>query len=799
MLKMTDHAHRYSLLLAIAIASATVSAPGFAQQQVNGQGAASVAPGPANTNIGGLEEIVVTANRREQDASKVGVSIAAVSGDDLEKMELVTATDIVAHIPNVENMAYFGPGVDANFSIRGVSQNDYNNAGESMIAGYVDDVYLIPTGAMAFSLFDMKRVEVLRGPQGTLFGRNSTAGAIQFVSNKPTDDFGASVSGEYGSYSTRKFNGVLNAPLIDQVLDVRLAAHYENNNGWMNNPSGLTRPGGQFLDDGVRLQLLYRPNSDVTDLVKLSWDHASGLTNGEMHAAATGWPSVAANAASGNNILIPLSQNFYGTCGGCDPYGQPTLGFVDNVNVPPTLKDAHSYIVSNVVSMVTGKTTISSITAYNGYFKDMIQDCDGTPLPICQTHYRDPYAQYSQEFRAYIDNGDLRTTFGVYYLHAKVSGVLAYEAFGNEQLVPGHTGLMVMGEDKQTSWGSAVFGNVEKDFADNKWTFIGGVRLAVDSKHINQDAGYYLDCPSDPGFAGFQSGYPIVPYCGNIAFGTFNDKTANGANKFTSWTWSGKLELDYKPNDDTLIYASESHGSKAGAFNNQLPTIGLFPQMGGSNADFYVRPESLFATELGLKQKYLDHRVQLAASVFYYDYVSYQNQAWLNEGSIISNFKAQDYGGELDLSVIPFTGWSVNVNGGVAIADVFNLRNAYGAIGTHPMSIDPHWNAGATVRYETTVFGHGVIGFQGDVHGRAGFYGESSTFNDSYVPGNVRGNLRMDYTAPGGNYVVEAYVNNIANSQDIATVFDLGNNFGLRFANAMPPRWFGVGLTYKLH
>jgi outer membrane receptor protein involved in Fe transport len=644
----------------------------------------------------------------------------------------------------------------------------------------------------------MERVEVLRGPQGTLFGRNSTAGAIQFISNKPSDVFYASLGGEYGSYNTRKGDAVLNVPLIDQVLDLRIAAHYQDNGPWMRNPSGLTPDGGQVLDNGLRVMALFHVSNNITDLLKVSVDHAWGHTYGEMHSAATGWPSVAANPTH-DNILIGPTTNFYGTCNGCDPYGQPTLGFVDNVNVPPTLKKALSLTYSNELTAVVGNTTITSVTGYNSYHKDFTQDCDGTPLPICETHYKDAYSQFSQEVRAYIDGGDLRSTFGAYYLHARVQGVLAFGVYLNQTIIPGHTGLMVMGEDAQTSWGSAVFGNIEKDFG-HQWTLTGGVRVAVDSKHINQDLGYYLDCPNDRGFAGFQTNdNPIVPYCGNIAFGTFNDQTAGGHNKFKSWTWTGKLEMDYKPNENTLVYASESHGAKAGAYNNQLPSIGLFPQTGGDNSLFYVKPESVYASELGLKESFLDGRIRLSTAVFYYDYRSYQNQGWLDKGAIIANYKASDYGAEMDFSVIPYPGWTVKLNAGYANANVYKLGNAYGDIGTHPVSIDPHWNGGAAVRYETEALGGGRLGLQADVHARSFFYGESSTFKDTIVPASVRANARIDYTSQNDKYVVGFYVNNLANSQDIATVFDLANLFGSRFAVPMLPRWFGAQLTYKFH
>ncbi|MGH9562600.1 MAG: TonB-dependent receptor, partial [Terracidiphilus sp.] len=494
--------------------------------------------------------------------------------------------------------AIFGPGVAPNLAIRGVGMNDYNAASESPIAGYIDDVYVVYGGAYSFPLFDMDRVEVLRGPQGTLFGRNSTAGAIQFISEQPKQQFEASVGGEYGSYDTRKGDAMVNLPLVPGQLAARVAVHYQDNDGWLGNPSGLTGPGGQLITQDGRVMLLWTPTDTVKDVFKFSYDHASGDNYSMLHAAAT-------NTQASNNRLIYPGENFYGTCAQCDSFGNPTVGWANNVSNSPKIVNANSTMVSNELNWRTAdKTTLTFITAYNRTYNEYEQDCDGTPMELCATHYINTETQFSQEIRAFIDAGDWRTTLGVYALNQHVSAYLPIAFDIPLTFVPGNEGLMVGSHDTQDADGYAVFGNVEKDLAP-QWTLTAGLRGAVDQKHIQESIGDYLDCPGDRGFAGFLNPGAIInatiPTCGNVGFGSFDDRNAQGHNKFTSYTWSGKLELDFKPDDKTLTYVSISHGSKAAAFSTGNVALTLFPQNGGSLTDLYVKPESVYAYEIGAK------------------------------------------------------------------------------------------------------------------------------------------------------------------------------------------------------
>jgi iron complex outermembrane receptor protein len=210
----------------------------------------------------GIEEIVVTAQRREERLQDVGIAVTALGPDQLAELNINVATDITRVVPSLKMNAYSSSQVV--FNIRGVSQNDYGDQQEPPVAVYQDDSYSSSINLASFPVFDLARVEVLRGPQGTLFGRNATGGAIQFVSNRPTDTFEGYVTGTYGSYNQFILEGAVSGPLADN-LQGRIAAISNQDDGYMESViPGIDDRGGND-HYALRGQLAWQP-SDATDL-----------------------------------------------------------------------------------------------------------------------------------------------------------------------------------------------------------------------------------------------------------------------------------------------------------------------------------------------------------------------------------------------------------------------------------------------------------------------------------------------------------------------------------------------------
>src|SRR3984885_9242455 len=187
--------------------------------------ATSISVHAQTSSSGTLEEIVVTAQKREQNSQDIGISLSAITGNDLNSVGAAAATDITKSMPAVVLTQPNGPS-SFSLAIRGVTQNDFADHQESPAAIYVDDVYVSQMAGLAFSLFDIDRVEVLRGPQGTLFGRNATGGLANFVTNRPTDELGGYVNTTFGQRNLLRVEGAVNVPLSDSV-DSRLS--FESN------------------------------------------------------------------------------------------------------------------------------------------------------------------------------------------------------------------------------------------------------------------------------------------------------------------------------------------------------------------------------------------------------------------------------------------------------------------------------------------------------------------------------------------------------------------------------------------
>ncbi len=762
------------VLMATAATILTVGIAAQAQAQ-------SPAPAPEKENVG-LEEIIVTATKREQNLSDVGVSVTSIGGESLARAGITDSLGITASVPNLVNASIFGPGTNTNFSIRGVAQNDFNDGTESPIATYVDDVYLVPTGAGSFPLYDMQRVEVLRGPQGTLFGRNSTGGLIHFITAKPTNEFFASASASYGSYNERVFSGVLNVPISDQV-DLRISSRYQNNDGYIKHLTGNQPKGGQFETFSIRGQLLLKPSSTFTSLFKVSYEKANGETSRVFH------EPVGIDAVTGGQFVLAPTQNFYGTGPGRDKFGLPTVGTSDTADSgsPQGLKNGSSFTVQNTTNWeVSNKITLTSVSAYNRYKRNTLEDCDGTQAEVCMSHYNNTASQFTQELRAFGDMGKVRWTVGAYYLNQMSNQNLIVPLFFRA------IGLAVDVHNK--AQGYAAFANIEYDVSPQV-TIIAGIRGARDVKSIQQRNGIYAPLSSTAPLAGYEKDVP--PYsllnttpAGTIFENLYNDANSNGKNRFGRNGWSGKIEVDYKPWDDGLLYASVSRGLKSAGFNNGVLAAGL------PITDLQFKPETLLAYELGFKSNFLDRKASIAASAFYYDYKNFQVLNFVGLGSFITNRNARIYGGEIELNFRPVPALTLQLNGGATNTKLFSVANGGGVVADRQMALAPSWTLSAKARYEIPVGTH-TLGLQVDANMRDSFFNVPGNDPASLIPKYTNVNARIDLVDANDRYNLSVSVRNLFDKRYITGVFLLQGLGGYRYGFYSPPRQVAAELTVK--
>ena len=737
---------------------------------------------PAGSDVG-LEEIVVTAQKREQRLSDVGVSVTSIGGESLARSGITDSLAITAAVPNLVNASIFGPGTNTNFSIRGVAQNDFNDGTESPIATYVDDVYLVPTGAGSFPLYDMERVEVLRGPQGTLFGRNSTGGLIHFITAKPVHKFFGSVSASYGSYNERVFSGIVNVPL-GEIADLRVSARYQNNNGYIRHLTGNQPKGGQFETKSIRGQLLLKPSSELKSLFKVSYEKASGQTSRVFHEA------VGIDAVTGGEFVLAPTQDFYLTGPGRDKFGLPTVGSSDTADSgsPQGLKGASSLTIQNTTNWkITDQITLTSVSAYNRYKRNTLEDCDGTQAEVCMSHYQNSASQFTQELRAFGDMGKIRWTVGGYYLNQKSNQNLIVPLFFRA------IGLAV--DVKNRAKGYAAFANIEYDVAP-KVTVIAGIRGARDIKHIDQRNGVYAPLSSTAPLAGYENDVPPYSLLNTTPAGTIfenlsNDANSNGRNRFARNGWSGKIEIDYKPAGDTLLYASLSRGLKSAGFNNGVLAAGL------PITDLAFKPETLLAYEVGFKSSFFDRKASVAAAAFYYNYKNFQVLNFVGLGSFITNRDARIYGGEIELNFRPVPPLTLQLNGGFVHTKLIGVANGGGVVANREMALAPSWTLSAKARYEVPVGSQHKLGFQVDASMRDKFFNVPGNDPASVVPRYTNVNARIDLVDAGDRYNLGVSVRNLFDKRYITGVFLLQGLGGYRYGFYSPPRQVAAELTVK--
>src|SRR6267378_7334802 len=309
-MKKRNHSESTTKAGVILAGLAACASPALMQTVGAQQAAASTEP------AGGLQEIIVTAQKRAQNSQDIGIALSAVTGEQLAALGAITASDITKTMPAVVLTQPNGPS-SFSLSIRGVTQNDFADHQESPAAIYVDDVYVSQMAGLAFSLFDVDRVEVLRGPQGTLFGRNATGGLANFVTNRPTDQLGGYINTTFGQRNLLRVEGAVNVPLSDSI-DSRLAFESNHYDPLFTNVAGGAVDSENGNDYALRGQLLFKlPQS--AQLLLIARASRENVNAGS-------WEEYAVKpVGNGVDVFVGPNDPYWG-CPGCNATGLQNSG-----------------------------------------------------------------------------------------------------------------------------------------------------------------------------------------------------------------------------------------------------------------------------------------------------------------------------------------------------------------------------------------------------------------------------------------------------------------------------------------
>jgi iron complex outermembrane recepter protein len=729
---------------------------------------------------GVLEEITVTAQKREQSLQDVGIAVTAFTGDQIEQLGFTNTTDIVAMTPGLNYTVPNAESSQINFFLRGVGLNDFADANENPVAVYVDDVYRPAMGGLSFQLFDVERVEVLRGPQGTLFGRNTTGGLVHYVSRRPTEEPDGYVNATFADFSQVKLEGALGGSISDAVAG-RLSLAMNQHDGWTENRAG---PDYNETDaQAARAQLLFTPTDELGILVNGWWS--------ENDASVGAWQHQATRFdANGQSVpLGPDEQDMSTDCnadGSLDAAdlrtGTDCFGYRDTDGDPWAGEfdrdgrvEVETRGLAASIDWQLGDFDVTSITAFQTVERLQSEDTEASPFPLVMPTFAAETDTFTQELRIGGESERFRWLAGLYYFDNEVNGHYTLDLT--------NLGFIFFNANyTQETDSLAAFGQVEFDLGD-QWTLIAGVRAENEEKTLD-----YLNVD--------ESGVFEAVFGDPVAF-DFSPESFGDLARHDNDSVSGKLELDWRPTDDLLLYGSVSQGTKSAGFN-----VGFLDQtlLFASNTPETIPfdEETLRSYEVGFKSTILDGRARFNGSAFYYDYDDFQTFRFELLNQVIFNADAEVSGAELELQASPAEGWDVALGLSFLDATAEGIPDPTGGPPRErDMVASPDLSANALVRYAWPAFG-GELAVQAWGNYRDELFYDIQNVPVSREDGYTVGNLRVSYASGDERWQVAAFAYNITEEEYLSYTFDFTGTFGFNQQAYGPPRWVGVSLQYNM-
>ncbi len=782
------------------------------------------------------EEIVVTAQRREQNIQDVGISMTAFSGRQVQELGLIESTDIANLTPGVSISASAG-GQSRQFSIRGVTQNDFADHTEPPNAVYIDEGYIAAPQGQVFALFDLERVEVLKGPQGTLFGRNATGGLVHFISRRPTDHFEAFADVTYGSHDHMRLESAVGGPLSD-ALSGRFSLLYNRHDEIYENvyPEGNTvnpLTGEPFQGSPSGAEDYWNDNQWAVR-GQLQWDGAAAQVNlsafaGRQKISTAAHQHRAVTAilnAAGSQVDTIFAENDPQGCeaisaetGGCLPIsfldgeipgvnedsvrpavGGDLFGYREadgdgfRVSADHALDDFNEYNTRGLTGNIQwslGDTTLHSITHYMYFDKLQSLDVDTSPAPQSLVLQEAEHDTFTQEFR--LDGGSdaFHWVAGLYYLMIDVDYAqgLAFSPDSPISLLffdgmPTESPIFV---DMRTDSYSA-FGQVDFDLTDT-FTLIAGVRVIREEKDYQYDNFWFasirdetIDDDQEP------LPVPVSPDGGGLRYPSFTGTSADTL-------WAGKLQLEYRPTDDLLFYGGINRGVKAGGFNAKLNDFA--PAIPDSAIPY--GEEVLTAYEAGFKSTLAGGTTTVNASAFWYDYSDYQAFVFALTSGIIQNADATYKGAELQINTRPVDGLDLLFTASWVDAVVEDLPIAPGVLRDVRPTYTPEWTFGALARYEWEAPAvNGSLALQVDGSYTDSRYHNLRNFRADEMDAYTLLNVQASWTAQDGRWTASVFADNLLDERYKTSGFDLATLCGCNEEAFGKPRWYGVRIGYRI-
>jgi iron complex outermembrane receptor protein len=760
---------------------------------------ATVLAATAATDQSSLEEVMVTARKRTEKLQDTPVSVTAFSEKSLTSRAIANVGGLAAFVPNLEinNGKGDGGSTNAAIFIRGVGQNDFIFPTDPGVGIYVDGVYIARSIGAMMDLSDVQRIEVLRGPQGTLYGKNTIGGAINVITSQPNDKFGGQARVTTGSRNRIDVDARINVPIVEGKLAFKVAATSKNQDGYVKRPDGTDL--GNVNVDAARIGLAWTPTQELRadlsfDISRIRQHGAPGILRGTFSYAgglydlynALAAPMVAAR------LGLPAGSLFDNRW--VDSNGHRSNG------TGPTKDDNDTWGTNLTLTwQPDDNLTVKSITAYRKMTAKIQVDMDYSPFPIVHTSEEQHQNQLSQElqFSGKTMNDKLNWLVGGYFLREKArdqnqtllaSGI--YDALqalpaALVPLVPGVTcpavGAPCAGGagnpfnalfDLDVSPYTALTTHNWAAFAQAGYNVTNQFTVTLGGRYSYEKKRYFIDS--------------IFPNSGKIATPPTEDSK--------SWSnFTPKVGVDFKVNEDVLLYASFSKGFKSGGWNPRPLSPEEFKG---------YDPEKLTAYEMGFKSRLLDNRMTFNVATFYSKYKDLQlqtNSVSPTTGGLIltvDNSGSVDlYGFEAEIAARPVQGLDINLGVGYLHNEYKSLAPSVGYSINNKLPQAPEWTLNGGIQYALPLPSNiGVVTLRGDASYRSKTYHDPQNTAAIVQSGYALLDGRVSWDSPDGTWNVAVFVKNITDKYYFSSA-EYVPSFGFYNGVVGRPREWGAALS----
>jgi iron complex outermembrane receptor protein len=747
--------HHLAALVASLFAGCAM--PAFAQDAVPEEEA------PMNYgDAGPVGDIIVTAERRATNLQETPLAVTAVTGETLQAAGVAVINDIAATVPNLTSTTGPQGSADANFFVRGVGQFDFIITNDPGVGLYVDGVYLGRTIGAMLDSGDIERVEVLRGPQGTLFGRNTLGGAISIVSRQPDPgEFSGNASVLYGSRDRIELTGAINAP-IGEDSALRVSGFFREQDGFARNAVTGDLFGATDRYGG-RAQLRLGLTETLT--IDLSADYSLDRSNPAPSVTRAIVPAPFFPPAALNDVFDP--DNFYRVFASNSPESRnETFGF------------------SGTITLEVGDATLKSITAYRELDSFSTSDPDGTRFRLYDQDVTTTQNQFSQELQIAGEalGGDLDYLLGGYFFREDAEQVLAlcFAPISDPGAAPFQPcNTWTQGND-QTTKSYAVFGQARYAVTD-AFSFTLGGRYTWDEKDIVSNQ--FFDFRPQGVGPGAVFGFGLPPEL--IGQRIVLPIVTNLPDSASFEEFTPKVGVELRASDDAFLFASYSKGFRAGGFNGRL----IRPQ---ASVPTYA-PDTNDTYEVGFKTDWLDRRLRVNGTLFYSKYQDIQQTIVDPEVQfrVANAGDATLKGFELETVIVPTDGFRIDAAVGYTDSEFENVPASVGDINGNRLPFSPEWTVSLAAQYE-------IATSVGTFTPRVDYRLQSEVFFTAFNLPLERQesygllNARLSWTDAAARFTFAVFAQNLTDEEYFTFGQDALSSQGVAYSYLGRPREFGV-------